>query len=62
LNCAGYQWPSLWTDGNLWKNTKKRDVEEKDKIIIVMHTTSTNPADNLRTESIPEISSFTKNH
>jgi CheY-like chemotaxis protein len=41
---------------------QKRDVSEKDKIIIVMHTTSTNPADQLRAESIPEISSFTKNH
>tara|TARA_R110002124_G_scaffold933_1_gene4817 strand:- start:11668 stop:12099 length:432 start_codon:yes stop_codon:yes gene_type:complete len=39
---------------------QKTDVSEKDKIIIVMHTTSTNPADQLRAESIPEISSFTK--
>jgi hypothetical protein len=27
---------------------QKTDVSEKDKIIIVMHTTSTNPADQLR--------------
>jgi len=39
---------------------QKADVSEKDKIIIVMHTTSTNPADQLRAESISEISSFTK--
>jgi CheY-like chemotaxis protein len=39
---------------------KKLDLIEKDKIIIVMHTTSSNAADQLRAESIPEIAEFTK--